>query len=89
MSHTALAIAAVARAMTPFSGPNHRCWGSATTVACQPRCLEGNTVAGLTVFPEGSHIGEHLFDVHTDDSLCDLLNSVDDLGNVREIFGLS
>lgn len=32
MSHTALEMAAVARWMTPFSGPSHRCWGSDTTV---------------------------------------------------------
>lgn len=32
MSQTALLMAAVARWMTPFSGPSQRCWGSPTTV---------------------------------------------------------
>jgi hypothetical protein len=78
MSQTALQTAAVARAMTPFSGPNHRCCGSATTTRNKLRS-QSSVNQKLTEVPERSHVAEELFNVFADYSLSDLLNGVADL----------
>lgn len=78
MSQTALQTAAVARAMTPFSGPSHRCCGSATTRRNELR-LKSSVSELLTEVPERSHVAEELFDVFADYSLSYLLNGVADL----------
>lgn len=47
MSQSALDTAAVARWITPFSGPSHRCCGSEMTMACESeRCHSGEGMQG-------------------------------------------
>jgi len=38
-----------------------------------------NISARLTELPESSHVGKHGLDIHSDDSLSDFLDSINDL----------
>lgn len=58
--------------MTPFSGPSHRCCGSATTAIVNVNADYMAIKINHTEVPESSHVGKNGIYIHPNNTLRDL-----------------